>query len=204
MVKILSQSGNSLADTYDVKGSVAGIEELETRELPIVHEMGATVFSERYSSFIRGGTSGAINQSVNFNTVLDDLPAGVWRILGISVFTDAAARTALCSVALRNPTDGREIPLWAWDTTPDIEVLVRFSDDGAAVTNRTFLRPVVPFNVLPHLASGGGQPQRVNEIAFRGQASAFGAGTVEIQMLLHIGFAAIGGVSSRGLPVPSW
>ena len=45
MVKILSQAGISLADLYNVEGSIAGIEQLDTRELPIVHEMSGTIFS---------------------------------------------------------------------------------------------------------------------------------------------------------------
>lgn len=204
MVKILSQTGMSLADIYDVVGSVAGVEQLESREVTLLHEMGATIFSERYSQFIRAGSSGAIAQSVNFNVVLNDLPSFPFRILGVSVFADAAARVALASVALRSASNDREIPIWIYDFNVDVEVLVRHSLDGAAVVNTTFLRPTQLLEAIPAMAAGLTQPQRVNEIAFRGQAIAFGAGTVTVRMLLHLGFGQVGGISSRGLPIPSW
>ena len=203
MVKILSQSGNSLADTYNVVGSSFGIERLETQELSIVHEMGTTVFSERFSTFIRSATSGAINASASFNVVINDLPAGVWRILSVFVFADVPGRANLASVALHERLQEREIPFWVWDTALDESPVVRFVDDGAAVGEVIQLRPTQPATV-PHITAGGGQPQRISDIAFRGNSGAFGAGTVTIKLLLNIGFAAIGGLSSRGLPIPSW
>ena len=204
MVKVLSQSGNSLADMYDAEGSIAGIEQLETRELPIVHEMGHTLFSERYSSFIRVAESAAIPQSVAFDVVLSDLPAGPFRIFGIAVSGTPASRVALASVAVRDPGNGREIPIWMFDSSSDVEIGVRYSDDGAAVATRNFLRPVQLLEAIPHTQTGVGQPQSVRDIAFRGQSSAFGAGTVVVQALIHLGFSQVGGLSSRGLPVPSW
>jgi len=208
MVKILSQSGNSLADTYDVQGSVAGIEQLETRELPIVHEMGATVFSERYSTFIRSANTGAIAQSTAFNVVLNDLPGGAFRVFAIQVFIDTTARIDIASVAARDRGNDREIPIWIWDSTPDGEVRVRFVNDGAGAANVQFLQPSPANIIIPHMMAGAGQPQFVGDLAFRGTSNAFGAGTVTATVLIHLGFSAIGGVpgntTSRGLPIPSW
>jgi len=205
VVKVLTQSGDSLADIYDVEGSIAGIEQLETNELPIVHEMGQTVFSERFSGNIRRLTTGDIAASASFNVFATDLPAGPFRIFGVFVFVDTASRILLASLALRNPDTGREIPLFCWDSGDDIQVRCRLVQDGAAVGTVTSLRQVQSQDALPAMGTGFGQPQRVNELAFRGLAEAFGAGTVECTVLIHIGFSQIRpGLSSRGLPVPSW
>lgn len=204
MVKILSQAGTSLADTYNVEGSIAGIEQLETRELPIVHEMGGTVFSERLSSSIRHASSGAINQSTNWNVILTDLPVTPFRILGVTVFISTTARVTIASVAVRHPGDDREIPIWIWDAARDVEVRARFTDTGAAVATTQFLRPLELMEAIPHMGLGTEQPQPASEIAFRGQTAGFGAGTVTATMIMHVQFSQVAGLSSRGLPIPSW
>ena len=204
MGKILSQAGNSLADVYDVEGSIAGIEHLETHDLPIVHEMGATVFSERFSTDIRRATSGALAQNTAWDVVVTNLATTPFRILGVVVFALTANRANLASVAVRDPLDGRELPIWLWDSNADVEVQARLSDDGGAVATVQMLRPGQILEAIPHLTSGADQPQPVNEIAFRGLTLGFGAGTVETIMLLHNGFSQVGGISSRGLPIPSW
>jgi len=206
VVKILSQSGNSLADLYDVEGSVAGIDSLETRELPIVHEMASTVFSERCSGAIRIAQTAALAQNAAADVVLTDLPSGVWRILNVVVFADVNARTSSAQVSLREPIVGREIPIFAWDSTNDVQTNIRIVEDGAAAAN-VFVH-VSNFMNVPTMGIGAGQPQRVGEIAFRVLTSAFGAGTVTMTALIYLALSAIGGVpgntTSRGLPVPSW
>ncbi len=204
MVKILSQSGDSLADTYNVVGSVAGIEQLETRELPIVHEMGATVFSERYSRFTRAIVSGDTLQTAAWDVIVDDLPAGIFQIYGIRVRVDVTARVNFCSVAARTVLTGREIPIWAWDSTSDGEIDVRWSDDGAGASAQLFLQPAVANVTLPYFMAGVGQRQQVRSIAFRGVTTTFGAGDVEATLFLDLGLTHVGGISSRGLPMPSW
>ena len=203
MVKILSQSGNSLADTYDVEGSIAGIDELETHELPIVHEMGATVFSERFSGAIRRVTTGAIAQSTTWDLVLDNLPSGITRILAVAVYMDAA-RVNEATVLLRDE-NGREIPIFIWDTN-ESRVTIRIDDNGTGVVTSNALINVA--RDVPSMLFGAGQVQRVADIAFRGTSTAFGAGTVTVTALIYVGHSAIGGVpgntNSRGLPVPSW
>jgi len=204
MVKILSKSGDSLADTYDVQGSIAGIEQLVSQDVSLVHEMGNTIFSERVSTTIRRAESGDVLQSASFNIVLVDLPAVPFRILSIACFVDTAARLDQASVALNDPDAEREIPIWLWDSVVDTEVSARFQQDGGAVGTETFLRPLQPIGAIPCFTSGRGQPQKVPRVAFRGSTLAFGAGTVETTMLFLIGFSQIGGISSRGLPIPSW
>ena len=206
MVKVLTQSGDSLADIYDVEGSIAGIEQLETNELPIVHEMGATVFSERFSMAIRRETTGAIAQSISWNNTFADLPAGPFRITNVFVFVNTASRVSTAVVSLRSVVNDREVPFWTFDENDDDQVRVRIQDDGAAVGTVTSLVPVnAAQKIVPHIAAGIGQPQRLEEIVFRGQTNAFGAGDVTVTCLVELAFSQIRpGLSSRGLPVPSW
>jgi len=210
VVKILSQSGKSLADLYDVQGSIAGVEELDSREVTLVHEMGKTLFAERFFTVIRLLESGDVLQSVAFNVVISNLPQQPWRILGIAVMADATTRLATASVSLQAKTSGnsREYPIWSWDVVNDTEQTVRWSNDGAGVANTVFLIPSAPLTMLPNISAGQLQPHPdgVQNIALRGKTSNFGAGTVEVRLLLHIGTADAGGgsLSSRGLPVPSW
>ena len=206
MVKILSQSGDSLADVYDVRGSVAGIDQLETNELPIVHEMGATVFSERLSGAIRRAASGTLGDSDVFDIRLADLPAGPWRVLGVQVFANATARMGNVMVGFSDAAAAdREIPFFIWDSTNDVESNTRTLDNGGAVANFEALIPTQGTQT-PTLGVGGGQPQTVGDIVFRGAALAFGAGTVIAHALIYIGLSQVGGgsVSNRGLPVPGW
>jgi len=202
VVKVLSKSGDSLADTYDVEGSIAGIEQLRPEEITLVHEMGATLFSERMSGAIRRARVEAINQSTVFDVVLTDLPAGNWRVFAVVVFANFVDRVGNVMVAMRDPGSGREIPIFLWDTANDAQSTARIVQEGAAAGNVQMLIP----NPLqtPSFGVGSGQPQQVPEIAMRGTSSAFGAGTVAVTTLIYLGLSQIGGLSSRGLPVPSW
>jgi len=204
LTKILSRAGVSLADTYDVQGSIAGIEELESREVTLVHEMGATIFSERFSSFVRRAIADSVSQSTAFESVLSDLPTIPWKVLGITVWITTTARLDQVSVTVLDPVGGREILIWAWDTTTnDEEITVRLTDLGALGT-RIVLRPHTPLGIAPMIVAGNSQPQHLGSVALRGITGAFGAGTVSTIMLMNIGFAQVGGISSKGLPIPSW
>ena len=209
MSKVLSQAGNSLADVYDVEGSVAGIDQLETRELPIVHEMGGTIFSERLAGRILRPTTGAILQNITFDVVVTDLPDGPFRILDVVVIANNAARTLQVVVSLRSlPIDGfgvviaQEMPIFTFDSATDVESRVRIEDFGGAAANQRQLlgTPVAK----PNLGIGDGQPLTVPELAFRGVTNGFGAGTVIISALIYIAFPSPRGLSSRGLPLPGW
>jgi len=205
MPKILSRSGNSLASVYDVEGSISGLHHLSTSELAIFHEMGATLFSERFSAFIRSSSTGNINQSTAFDVVLTGLPRNFFKINSIAVRISTASRIDLASASLRDITTGRETPIWLWDSATDAEVSARWSDDGGTVATSIFLQPNLGNVMLPHMMAAEEQPQGdVREIAFRGISTAFGAGTVNARILVHVTFAALGGISSRGLPLPSW
>ena len=201
MVKIQSQSGDSLADTYDVVGSVAGIDSLETRELPIVHEMGATLFSERYVTTIRREASGNVAQNTQINLVTTTLPITPCRLLGFAIISDAGARLSRVTMSVREPDSDQEIPIWAFDGTTTTIHLV---DAGAAVAAFDLLGGTQVF--VPSMIGGSGQRNQdmVQEVVVRALTTGFGAGTVFLRALYYIAFAFRGGISSRGVPFPSW
>jgi len=204
MTKILSRSGVSLADTYDVQGSIAGVEELRSEEVTLVHEMGATIHSERMSSFIRRMTTAAILQSIEWDIVIDDLPRAVWRVLGVSVLADVVDRVNFAQVSLRSDGGQREIPIFVWDSA-DATRNVRIVENGGASANLLALVPVFPVQQTPNIGINTGQPQRVGDIAFRGKTLAFGAGTITVIALIHLAFADTGsGLRPNGLPLPGW
>ena len=204
MGKIQSRVGSTLTSVYDIRGGVAGLEELRTQEVGLVHDMAPTIQSERFSSTIRRRTTGDLAQGVVWDELITDLPAGVSRILGVQVFVDTAARSDRVAVMVRDPVAGREFPIFIWNSTTGIFENVRMVDNDGAPASFPFLIPVEPKLFLPSLLVGSDQPQAVPDIAFRGQTPAFGAGTVSHTLIIHLAFAAIGGLSSRGLPVPSW
>lgn len=200
---VQSQAGVSLSEVYDVKGTQAPIERLEVSEVAGVHELGATIQSERFSGTVRRFQTGALGQSVDFDNSISDLPAGVSRIVGLVVLVDTAARTDFVMVSVRDPGSGREVPIFVWESSIDPTKDIRISDQGAATVNTKCLWLDSNATVLSMLV-GSDQPQVMEDIQFRGHTSAFGAGTVKYTLLVYIAFAAIGGISSRGLPVPSW
>jgi len=67
MPKVLGQVGVSLADAYDIEGSIAGVDELVTRDVSLTHDMAATIFSERVSTAIRRSATAALAQNTLFD-----------------------------------------------------------------------------------------------------------------------------------------
>jgi len=195
--KIQSQAGQSLADVYDVVGSVAGIEELIPKEVTLTHDMASTIFSERMSSLIIGNSTGAIAQTLPIDTAILNLPNTPFRIHGITLMnaaTNTVARIANMVVVLTDP-GGNDIIIWMWDGTVEIQ---RLEADVKEI-----LMPEPGFD-LPNLGMGGGQPSTVPQMFMRGDTITFGAGTVNIEARVHISFSQLEGVSSVGLPIPSW
>lgn len=205
-VKILSQSGAGLADIYDVEGSVAGIEQLESKEVTLVHEMGAEIFSERLRTFMAVLDSTAILQSVAFNITLPQVTTAINRVLGITVMMDVAGRIDFCSLAIQDVITEEEMPIWSWDLAIDLERQVRWSNAGAAVLTFIQAVPITPA-MLPYLLTETGEARRNPAFIFRGISSAFGAGNARARCLItqaRAGPATTGPPSSRGLPCPSW
>jgi len=207
-MKILAQAGISLADSYNVVGSTLHVSDLLASEgVHLMHEMGGTMFSERFSGEIRILKSGDILQSANFSATIPDFPDTPTRVHSIALITDTTSRLANVNVvaaqSLEGPSgDKGEIPLFVWDGTN--EDLVRFNPDGLALINALVLRPQPEYTLLPTMLTGNQQPIPVDKMRMRGTASAFGAGTVEVTMLVHVSFAQAQGISSLGLPIPGW
>ena len=203
MAKIQGQAGSSLSEVYEVVGGQVDIDRIDDHDgVKLVHDLASTIFSERMSGRILRATTGDINQSTVFDLTLTDLPFIPFRILGCCAFMDAA-RLERVAVMVEESTTGREFPFWAWDSAVDSDsIQVRWSDDGAAAADKFFLRPAVP--QVPIMGFGSRQPTHVRDISIRGLTKTFGAGTVELIVLVYIAFAEVGGINSRGLPVPSW
>lgn len=205
MVKILSRSGASLADVYDVEGSIAGIEQLETRELPIVHEMGATVLSERFTTRIFRIPTGAIAQDVSFRVELATLPETPARLLGIQVIADNLARILRLAVVVHDPTVGQDMPVWISDASVALAESVILEDAGASATFDLAIPIFIP-GMFPTFVGGREQQDNmVSSLVLVGRSTGFGAGSVSATALCYLAFPRRdGSVSSKGLPIPSW
>jgi len=202
MVKILSQGGRSLADMYDVQGSIAGIDSLETRELPIVHEMGAVLFSERFRTTIRRVTTGDIAQNITTSPAITTMPRSITRIIGIQVYSDDESRVLTASVSLQMPDNAQDFPIWIWDGTTFAAAPI--VDDSVLVT-LDVLSPEPGTLMVPTFTGGLHQgPDAVTDLRLRVTSTGFGAGTVEIMCLVYLAFTFTGGVSAFGAEVPSW
>jgi len=208
MPKILSQSGTSLADTYDVVGSIAGVENLESKDVHLFDEMGARVHSERLLSFTVVLNTAAISQSSNFEAAAAGFPDSINRLLGVFVSVPAAnaGRVEDGTVSIVQPS-GQEFPIWSWDLADDVERGVRFDLAGAGEADRIALISTTPF--VPLLITRGEDAGRMQSLALRGSTGAFGAGTIVISVSVLLlrpdgGNPPPGAPSSHGLPPPSW
>jgi len=206
--RVRSQAGTSLADVYDVGGSIAGIEELDSEEVKTVHEMGGTTFSERYGQTVLVLDAGAVAQStqININVAIGD---PITRLLGWFVVTDVAGRLTRLQLSVSSVSAAgvifQDVPYWVWQSGigNDVEKLCRILIAGVnlAVNSLQVGEPTG----FPQMLTGDNQANRVNQVTMRGDTSAFGAGTVNPRAILLLGApVAAGGLSSRGLPVPSW
>lgn len=210
MTRILGQGGRSISDQWDVEGSIVGVGELATDEVFLVQEMGGVMLSERLGGRIQRETTGDILQSITWGGIITaaelNLP-GVTRILGVSCITNNSARIGRAGIYARDngllSGTAQEFPLFTWDSD-DLQISINMVDDGNATANLTELRQIGPVQTIPSLLFGAAQRSQVSEIAFRGVTTAFGAGTVEVVALIYLGVTVVGGLSSFGLPVPSW
>jgi len=200
MSRILSQAGISLADMYQVDGSIAGIDELNTRELGIVHEMGATVFSERFRQAIRRRESAATAQSQNIVLTISDLPEGINRVLGVQVWSDQSVRIANCQVSITETPTSQDFPIWIYDIA-NVRAC-RIQDDGATAQFEVLLPE--PGLQIPTFCTNGQTPIEIDSINLRAATTAFGAGDVTLFLVVLLAFTFTGGVSAFGARVPSW
>jgi len=205
--KILSKSGDSLADIYDVEGSQAGINELVSQDVNLLHEMGSTIFSERIGGLIIAIPTNAQSQSTVVSVNFSQTSAHT-RLIAMNVIAQPTGRLNRAQVSVTSPPGApvgksTDVPIWQWDSVgdsvEDIDVMV----DAVILTDAVILRTEKP-SILPLLLMGSDSPRPINTLSLRTSTAAFGAGTVITTMLLYFAFPQLGGISSRGLPIPSW
>lgn len=202
--KVLSQAGISLADIYDIQGSIAGVDQLLATDVALFHEMGATIFSERLIGEINRQETGDILQNATWNLTVLVPPAGIYRVLAVQVLADAAAKVSIAQVSLRSLGTTREIPIFVWDQANDISSGIRIVDDGAATATMQALIQTSPV-AMPNLGVGRGQAASVgDQIVFRGLMLGFGGGTAEAVALVYLASSRTTAISSIGVPIPAW
>lgn len=207
MSKILSQAGDSLADSYDVAGSIAGVDDLLTRDVSLLHEMGGTIFSERLTSQVLTISSGAVAQNTVFGGEYEDAADSPTRILGIQVLTSTASRVQLASVSILRSDGEQEQPIFVYDSDDDEEGLVRCTVSGGSAATYGHLSPRL--SAVPILMTRMGNSNTMPDLKLRGLTAGFGAGTVQITALVLTARAGPavpvpGTPESHGLPIPSW
>ena len=209
MPKILSQAGDSLADSYDVVGSIAGVEDLVTADVQLLHEMGGTIFSERLRSQTLTIASGAIGQNSEFsaNFDFDELVDSPVRVLGIQVVASAVTRVQLAQVSIQGVGASGEMPFFVYDYDDDPAGLILLSIQGAAVDTYIHLSPRQI--QVPTLITRTGDAGTMPGLILRGLTTGFGSGTVQCTAIVHVARAGkatpvAGDPKSHGLPLPSW
>lgn len=214
MAKILAKVGESLADSYDVIGSIAGTEELLSREVSLLHELGGTMFSERLTSHITRISSGSLAQNASFDIVSSPFADCPNRISLVQFIANAASKFKFCSLMIDDPNGSLEIPVDVWcgagattSGSGDSEAAIRFDDDGAGASAMSWLRPTLAFEPVVIARMGG--ITGIPTLIFRGTAAAFGGGTAELLCYVHHMRPTLlnptpGSASSHGLPLPSW
>jgi len=210
-VYILGRPGFSLADVYEIEGSSVGVDDLQTKEVHLVHELGGQIVGERLRTFLHHFESADNLQSVAFDVAdgqLNDVPC---RILGLCVTTDTIARLTGVQVSLESADNAfGEFPLFVWSTGNDTETAFRYSQPGASPSTEGYLS-VTDANQMqahPTLAARG-EDDLMGNLVMRGDTAAFGAGTVKIHVMALIARceripSAPGDPKNFGLPFPSW
>jgi len=204
MSRVLGQGGISLADTYDVDGSQVVVDELLAAEgVHLQENMGNRMWSERAVQFFLELSNGDVLQSVAWDIESTLGPNVIQRILNIQVIAESD-RVERCGISLQDTNSEREIPLWAWETATDVSLPFRWSHDGAAAGEFILLQP--RYNYLPNMMFPHGARSLIPRFVFRGIATAFGAGNIEVFALIQLARAEPTDRenSSYGLPVPGW
>lgn len=208
-MKVLAQTGVSLADVYDIQGSIVGTDELLGGEVHLSHEMGGTIFSERIQTFIVAISSGAILQSASFDATFGAIPDCPNRVLAVTVIVDTASRLNNCTLSVFIDDASGEYPIFNWAIAHDQQKNCRIDLGAAAPADLTMLVPIAGVNLLPALLTRVGIADQMPTLRFRGTTDAFGAGDVTATCLVTLaratpGSPAPGEPSSHGLPIPSW
>ena len=203
MGKILTRSGATLADVYDIEGSIAGVEALLTENVTLQHEMGGTILSERLISETRIFQTGDLLQSVNFE-VFEGQPTVHSRIVALSVFADTASRIQRVMVGFFDGQTGGDTtnPIFSFETGTgsDFARVIRVRIGGSLFN----IGKLIPTDAVTVPVFQVGAPVERQTLSAIGTTTAFGAGTVQLTVIVTRVFPRLEGISSRGLPVPSW
>lgn len=202
--KVQTKSGSSLADTYDVVGSIAGIDALDLDEIKGVHELGSTIMSERLQQFQFEVAPAAVAQSLSWDTELASFQFAPTRILQLAVFANQAARITNISVMIHDNLTNVEVPIFTWNSGVHNEYIVR-ADAGGGVSTLTYFEPALVMTPTMMLRNERAMPS----IFFRGTTSGFGAGSVVPRLVILIArpgprIEVAGTPRSHGLPLPGW
>jgi len=204
VAKILSKIGDSLADTYDIEGSIAGIDQLNSADVSLVHDMSQVMLSERLAGDLVALDSPATDASTSFNVTLASPTATPSRIQQVSVInevTNTVARLTHLAIYLRDRAGNQEVPIWVWDGTVSVQ---RMAFDGTVVATVEILTPIPAFSTLPSMQIGAGQQRSVEDFVMRGSTEAFGAGDITLRSLIYLNFPFSTGLPNRGITIPSW
>ena len=207
-MKILGKAGVSLADVYEIEGSVAGVEELESGEVHTVHEMGSTIFAERLTAVTTVIATSGLAQNIDIGVGLTQ-PITPRRILALAVIIDTTARVSRLQISVASGPAGsqNEVPLFSWElgTGTDVERGVLIEIDGTVATHFQLVPGPSSIVSVPTLLVGSDGPiTDISRIIMRGRTSGFGAGTVVVRGLIYEAFSELEGISSFGLPIPGW
>lgn len=203
--KIQGRAGHSMAACYDLRGSIAGLEEMDLATTVPVLEIDGRVFAERLQGAIRRLEIADIVASEVFNAEISNFPEGHWKLHGIQVITgsgEAASNINNLTVNLVSNDGLNEIPIWVWDDGK--AQINRISIAGAAAGNADFLDPHLGYTLPPIIISNAPARGAMDSIFVRGIAQAFGAGEFDINVFFYLSHVHVTGISSFGLPVPSW
>jgi len=204
--KVLGDAGRTLADVYDIDGSIVKIGELDSESVKTVHEMGSTIFAERIEGHILTASTAALAQNVGITASIAGLPkVPTMRLLALMVTVDTTSRVLTCNVSIRGQAQAgglaQQMPIWVWDGSN--EDTVRFFIDDVT-TNALALRAQPEYTFLPNMLIGFPQPVRANSLHLGGFTSGFGAGDVTLTLTAYLALAASPSLGSGGLPIPSW
>lgn len=207
MGKILSQSGIALADQYQIEGSIVGVENLQTEDVSLVHEMGAAMASERMKQIQVLMEPTAPLENINFSLSSGNVADCPNRILHAAVYIPAANAGDItsCQLSIEDGSTGVNTVFFEFNDAQDDEGAIRW-DDGTGVADMLTLRGRL---TLPSLLIRPNIGSVMPSIRFAGKTSGFGAGTVAVAALIHLVRPAQlvpqpGQASSHGLPLPSW
>jgi len=206
--KVQSQAGVSLADVYDVEGSVAGVEEILSKDVNLFHEMGGEIMSERMHQTVLIATSGNVAQSSNFSRQILNFIDVPTRVLGVAAIGDVAGRMNNVAISIRT-TEGSEFPLLVWDDAQDQERIIRYDLDGVGVADMIAYIPDHPILTPTLLSRDGELTPTMLTFIMNATTSAFGAGNLVASMIVHVmrpsrDTPAAGDARSYGLPLPGW